>query len=365
VDNQLSEKDRARFDARLKAEPELRKELHEISTTRILVHSLPRLRAPRNYYIKSAPAPVRPTLRLAPVFGIVSAIASVLLALVIFGSTFLKSGQPVALAPAAAPAIIETQTVQQEASRNIAPLAPTTEAPPVLMMQAPQLQASPTENIFAIEISELPAVATPTTIFLFAFPPTATPENLISMNEMQSKTSVSQCETYYGVSAYPTLTSPYDCPSPTPSFTPTLSATPTTPQSIEGFLTPATPTPTETPSDTPTSTETPTATPTETPTATPTPTSTPSPTPSIPTEIPPAVEKVIPTTVAEAGSGATAPNAVVDMGAPNPSGQEQGGTPSSNTSIVNYLLLTVELSLASIAVIAGIIAIIFRIRASR
>lgn len=368
IDNQLSDKDRAHFEARLKAEPELQKELHEISTTRIMIHTLTKLRAPRNYYIKSIPAPVKSTLRLAPVFGIVSAVASVLLALVIFGNTFLKSNQPVALAPAAAPVIMETQTVQQEAPRSIAPLAPTSEAPPVLVMQAPKLEASPTENIFSIEISQQTTVATPTTIYLFAYPPTATPQNIVSMNELQSETSVSQCEKYYGSGAYPTLTTQYDCPTPTPSFTPTQTPTPTSAQAIEGFLGLYTPTSTASPSETPTVTETPTATPTETPTVTPTPTPTLSPSPvSSPTELPPAIGKTAPTTAAQAPSELTAPNADSGFSIANTATQEQTVSPStgSDVSFVNYLLLTVEISLASIAVIAGVIAIILRIRAGR
>ena len=101
LDNQLGRKARALFEARLKTDSELRKELQEISKTRLLVRSLPKLRAPRNYYVKAEAIRARPTLRLAPVFGIVSAIASVLLALVIFGSTFFSSSPQVAMAPAA------------------------------------------------------------------------------------------------------------------------------------------------------------------------------------------------------------------------------------------------------------------------
>ena len=342
MDNQLSKKDRALFEARLNAEPELRKELHEITTTRILVHSLPKLRAPRNYYIKAAPVQVRHTLRLAPAFGIISAVASVLLALVIFGSTFLKGGQPVAMAPAAVPDVVETQAVQQEMSRNVAPLEPTTEAAPVLVMQAPALQASPTENIFSIEINAQPVIATPTTIYLFAYPPTATPQGIASMNEAQGATSVSPVQT----------------------------STPTSPQSVQGLLAASTPTYTATPTETLVVTDTPTASPTETPTATPTPTSSPTLSPSqtpTPTEMPPAVEKIMPTLAAEAPSQSLAPDTVVDMGTQNPAGLAQGASPStgSNVSFVNYLLLSVEISLAAIAIIAGIIAILFRIRAGR
>jgi len=345
LDNQLNEKDRALLESRLKADSEIRNELHEISKTRLLVHGLSNLRAPRNYYINATAGQIHSSLRLAPVFGIVSAVASVLLALVIFGGTFLKSSSQVAMAPAL-PAAVETIAVQQEVQRSaVTPITPT-EAAPVVMMGAP-LIASPTPNIGALKVGPTEN-ATPTTVYLFAYPPTSKPENLNTLNDEQNEILRIQCEEYYGSGAYPTLSSPYDCPTPTPTNT-------ISPYSLD-ILSSSSPTP----STTPTPVITPTFT--STPTSSPTPTTSPTPTP---TELPPSIQNIAPTGEAESPTGITSPNQTVGAGNPTPPGQEKTENPSTspNLSFLNYLLLTVEISLAAIAIIAGIAAIILRVRA--
>jgi hypothetical protein len=349
LDNQLSEKERVLLETRLKADPELRKEMHEISKTRLLIHSLPKLRAPRNYYIDAKAVRVRPGLRLAPIFGIVSAVASVLLALVIFGNTFLTSTPQVAMAPVA-PAANETITVQQEIQRSaITPSTPT-ESAPVVMLGAP-LVVTPTPNIGVLKVGQT-EIITPTTIYLFAYPPTSTPENLTTLNEPQAEIERLQCEQYYAGGAYPTLSSEYNCPTPTSTSAFSLN--------IQDSLITPSPTPSNTPTPTVTASITPTTTPT--PTNSPTPTATPTPSP---TEVPPSIQKIAPTGEVESPSGVTIPNQVMDAGNPTPSGQEQAVNPSTspNVSFLKYLLLTIELSLAAIAILAGIAAIILRVRA--
>ncbi len=355
LDNQLSNRDRAQFDARLKADPELRKALGEISQTRMLMRNLPKLRAPHNYFIRPTAVPVRRTHSFAPVFGIVSAVASVLLALVIFGSTFLKSRQPLAMAPAAAPSVQETQVVQSETQKNVAPPQPTEAPPPMVMMTAPRQEVSPTYESGS-GIPDETTVPTPTTIYLYAYLPTATSQNLGIMGEEQQEATQSQCDQYFNGGTYPPSRIPSVCPSLTPTQTSTPTSTPTSSQILQEVIETASPTPTET--------ATPTFTPTATPSETPTPTPMPSPTPP-PTEVPPTSEKAIPTGEAASPAGLTAPNIAADNGAPTPSSVDRASGTSSNVSFLNYLLLTVELSLASIAIIAGIIAIIFRIRAGR
>jgi len=355
LDNQLGQKERALMEARLKAEPELRKELHEISKTRLLVRTLPELKAPHNYYVHAAAPQVRPTLRLAPIFGIVSAVASVLLALVIFGSTFYSSSPQVAMAPAV-PEPNDTITIQQEVERNVASTETTTEAAPIVMMGA-AMMATPTPNISALEIGQT-EIATPTTIYLFAYPPTSTPEGQISIFDQQTETEGIPCEEYYGSGAYPTAPGLYNCPTPTGTFSEYLeSIIPTSTTTLTATVTP-TPTTTLTPTITPTPSITPTSTPSQTPA------STVSPTPTT-TEIPPSVQKIVPTGGAESPVDITPPNQILDAGSPTPSGQEQAQAPGAtpNVSFLNYILLTVEISLAAIAVIAGITAIILRVRA--
>ncbi len=360
LDNQLSEKDRTLLENRLKADPELLKELHDIGKTRQMIKQLPKLRAPHNYYIRAEVVRVPRTLRLAPVFGIVSAVASVLLALVIFGSMFYKPQPPAAMAPAAS-VPQATQVARIESQPILATPAPPTEAPPAVMMTSP-LQNTATQPVAPTEPGEV-QLPTPTTIYIFAYPPPATPEGNVSIMEEQQESTSTVCEQYYGGAAYPTLTTQYDCPTPTSSSTPTLTETPA-PLVLEQH---SLPTSTSAPSETATETSTPTETPTETPTSTETVTYTPSPTP-YPTEVPPAAEKAIPPTVAQAPAGLTASSQVSGSGVTTPSvGQDQviRSAPGSEPSYVNYLILTVEISLATIAIIAGIIAIIFRVRAGR
>jgi anti-sigma factor RsiW len=59
LDNQLPEKDRARLEARLKRESELRQALEELRRTRAVLRSQRPLRAPRNFTLTPAMAGVR------------------------------------------------------------------------------------------------------------------------------------------------------------------------------------------------------------------------------------------------------------------------------------------------------------------
>ncbi len=362
IDNELSAKDRAKFELRLKTEPELNRELREISKTRQMIHNLPKLRAPRNYYIKPAAVPVRPDLRLAPVFGVVSAIASILLALVIFGSTFLKSGQPVALAPAAAPVLPQTQSgllqSQPEAQSKVTLPEPTMVAPPAALLGAGQPQASPMQSPSPTE-SGPTQIPTPTTIYLNAYPPTATPEGMMMLSQLQGESTQPVCNEAFPETESPALDTQENCVTPTPSQTPT----PTSVMAIQQLLG-SSATPTATPTETPTSTAT--ATPTETSTPTARPTDTPAPT-ETPMVEPLLAGNAAPTSEATSPAALSAPNFATDNGVPTQSGrgQAEGTSPATGSPIANYLLLTVEISLASIAIIAGVIALIFRVRAGR
>ncbi|OGO12933.1 MAG: hypothetical protein A2Y53_05040 [Chloroflexi bacterium RBG_16_47_49] len=347
LDNQLGSKERALLEARLKADPELRKELHEISKTRLLLRSLPRLRAPRNYYLNSKviekTVGVRPAPRFAPAFGIVSAIATILLALVIFGDRLLIDTTPVALAPD--PVVLnETGLVQPEAERSVASTPSPTQEAPMAMMVAPAFSptAVPT-TAFKAGQSES---ATPTTIYLYAYPPTSIPGGMGSIFSEQTGTATVNCEEYLRSEAYPTLPYAYYCATPT--------------NTPFGYLQSILPTSTTTPSPSPTPTPTTTATPTATPSFTPSPTPTPSDTPSSIMEVAPSIEEEVPLLTGPSDQ-------VMDAGIATPSGEvpvESSGT-TPNIDFVRYLVLAIEISLASIAIIAGTAAIILRIRAGR
>ncbi len=362
LDNQLGSKERALFEERLKSDPELRNELKGISTTRLLLRSLPKKRAPRNYYVTAQAVRPRPAFKLAPIFGIVSATASVLLALVIFGTTFLSPGAEVAMAPAAS-LPIETATVQQEIARSIASPLPTTESAPAVMMGAP-IQATPTP-LSPEANTTLPEVATPTTIYINIYPLTTTPENPFAIAIAPTETPTFSCEQYYLSVPLPSSADYYSCPTPTgtlsqylesilstdtPTVTPTLTSTPTT-----TLTTTSSPTATPLPSNTPTLTETPTPTTTQTPTETLAP----------PTqEALPQAQKVAPPEGVESSSEVAPSDQLLGASSPTQSTENLSQDTSAvpNYSFLNYLLLTVEISLAVIAVLAGITAIILRIR---
>ncbi len=357
LDNQLGNKDRAAFDERLSADPELRNELKEISKTRLLLRSLPRQRAPRNYYVTAQAVRTRPALKLAPLFGIVSAVASVLLAVVIFGSTLLSSATQVAMAPASS-LPNEAVPVQQQIARNTAPTISPTESAPAVMLGAP-IQASPTP--FSPEVnSTLPQNATPTTIYVYVYPLTTTPENPFSIAIAPTETPTLSCDEYYQSVPLPSSADIVHCPTPTgtlshylesilstatPTYTPTITLTPTT--TLTTIPSPSvTPSPTYTPS----------------PTESPTPTETPAP-PFL--EAPAQAQKSAPSGGGEISTASPPSGENLSAGSPTQSALDQSQAPNTapNYSFLGYLLLTVEISLAVIAVLAGITAIILRIRA--
>jgi hypothetical protein len=353
LDNQLDTRERARLESRLKLEPELRRELHELDETRLLMHSLPRLRAPRNYFISAEtiarPVGIRQPLRLAPAYGIVSAIATILLVLVIFGDKLISSTSPVSLAPASAAPTVLMEMVQ-EVEQSIPATSSPAEAAPKLMMEAPILdtQLPPSSELVVGE--SLPA--TPTTIYLNALPPTSTPEVSMSILNSQLAIATESCEGDGGFGGLPTLP-PY-CQTPTESPS----------RSLLGIYGNATPDSSATETALASNTLALTYTPSPTPSLTASPTS--SPTPSL-TDTPAFFQEATPETRIQAPL-IPAPSEQVaeeaDKTLSQTSTSEVTET-SPNFDFLQYPVLAIELSLAAIAIIAGLIAIILRIRAGR
>jgi hypothetical protein len=353
LDNHLGNEERAHLESRLIADPELKKELYEISNTRLLLRSMPKMRAPRNYYVTAKDtktARTRGFQRLAPAYGIVSAVATILLVLLIFGDRLVTSTSQVALAPASV-APIESVPVQKEVERSVVTTSSPTETPPMMVVEAPAIVSTvpPSAKVLEGDRSE---IATPTTIYLNALPPTPTPEISMSILNDQSLTATISCDGSNGSGPYPTI--PYACPSPT--------------SGPSGFLLGILPTSTPTSADSPTPTQTSTSASTQASTSTPTsiPSATPTAT-SVPTEIAAlvlntATESVIaePTLLAPSDQAMDIANPTIQV--PEPS--ETPGT-NPNLDFLKYLVLSIELSLAAIAIIAGIVAIILRIRAGR
>jgi hypothetical protein len=368
LDNQLSGKERQYLENRLKAIPELRKELHELSKTRLMLRNSPKLRAPHNYFInpKTATVPIKlpRAARLAPTMGIVSALATILLVLVIFSQSVLTPATPSVYSPASeAPAA--SMAVQQEQQRKIEPSPTPTEPAAGIMMEAPKFAAPDTPTSVPSELLTGPAPSieteapTPTTIYLNAYPPTVTPESQTPAAG-QGQIDLFNCEEYYrNNGAYPPPTYLSNCPQPT-EHQPNMQI-----GSMAIMTTTITTTLTSTPTATPTLTLTPTETPS--PTFTPSPTSTPTPTDTQePSETPSAALLTAPsfeTGLSENVSPQT------DTEILNPTEEvtasvEQPKT-SPSDSLARYFVLTAEISLATIAVGSGIAAIILRLRAGR
>lgn len=347
LDNQMSAQERARFESRINQEPALQHELHEINKTRLLLRNLPKLRAPHNYFINSEvvsnSSRVHQPFRLAPAYGIASAIATILLVLVIFGDRLLSSGSPAMLAPASV-APTEFMEIAKEVELSAAPTTSPAEAAPMAMMEAPVLATSPPSPT-NLKVGE-PESATPTTIYLDAFPPTSTPEISIFMSQEQTESARISCEEYYLSGSTQALPSSSICPTPTDSLT----------YFMEGIYASATPFTATSEIRTPD----PTTTPTLTPSPTPSPTST-------PTDTPPLIQEAAPETRIEAPLFPAPSDQAMDASNQILAQTEPTEIPvtSQNFDFIQYVVLAVELSLAAFAIIAGLIAIILRFRAGR
>lgn len=133
IDRQLSEKERATFEARLQSEPELYQAVRDIWQVKALIRSAPRHRAPRNFTLSPGRAGVRLRSPLYPTFRLASVVASLLFVFVLIGDllTGVTTGVPVVArlgsapeailaeqvqAPAADAALIQEQAVEQPAA---------------------------------------------------------------------------------------------------------------------------------------------------------------------------------------------------------------------------------------------------------
>jgi anti-sigma factor RsiW len=141
LDGELNAKDAARLESKLRGNADLRDALTELRHTRALLRSQPRLRAPRNFTLTQETAgirqPVQPARRLSPVFGMVSAFASLLLIVVILGDMFISQPMGVSREMSSAPATYsDVQEVERMAEATSEGALPQEEAPQVLMEQA-------------------------------------------------------------------------------------------------------------------------------------------------------------------------------------------------------------------------------------
>ncbi|MFQ5617144.1 MAG: hypothetical protein ACE5GO_11895 [Anaerolineales bacterium] len=150
LDNALSDRERKRLEARLRARADLRAALDELQQTRLVLRSAPRLRVPRNFTLTPAIAglrPVRPGLYAA--FRLAFTMASILLALVIAGDFLTGTPRSIALldsTPVAENLAVE-QTTDEEVGIVGEPTAGAAEAePPVETIEKAVEVEPPLEN---------------------------------------------------------------------------------------------------------------------------------------------------------------------------------------------------------------------------
>ena len=117
LDGQLSPRERARLETRLKTDVDLQQALQELRRTRAVLRNLPKLRAPRNYMLSPEMAGVRKEQpRVYPVFRFASLLASLLFVLLVAGDYL----------------------VAQRYATTAIPLSQTAEAPLALMEEGSQ-----------------------------------------------------------------------------------------------------------------------------------------------------------------------------------------------------------------------------------
>jgi hypothetical protein len=102
LDDQLSAREKAQLEARLHKSAELREELTGLRQTRLMLRSLPKRRAPRNFTVNPAAAPAHSGRRVFPTFGFATALAGLVLVAAFIGQALLPAN--LAAVPEAAPA---------------------------------------------------------------------------------------------------------------------------------------------------------------------------------------------------------------------------------------------------------------------
>ena len=186
LDGELNAKDAARLESKLRGNADLRDALTELRRTRALLRSQPRLRAPRNFTLTPETAgvrqPVQPARRLSPVFGMVSAFASLLLIVVILGDMFISQPMGVSREMSSAPATYsDVQEVERMAEATSEGALPQEEAPQVLMEQAqPPAGAAEAPMDATSKAAQMPAEM-PAAAEAYPYPAPASPSEMSMM----------------------------------------------------------------------------------------------------------------------------------------------------------------------------------------
>ena len=101
LDGQLSQKEQAGLEQRLRAQPELHQELESLRQTRAVLRSVPQRRVPHNFTLTRAMAQAPPSagLRWLPALRFSSAVATVLVVLSVLFELLPRAGTKLADTP--------------------------------------------------------------------------------------------------------------------------------------------------------------------------------------------------------------------------------------------------------------------------
>jgi hypothetical protein len=153
LDQELNPKEQAHVEARLHSDPQLRTILGELHQNRAALRSLPRLRAPRNFTLTPEIAGIKPNKRTYPVFGLVSAISSLVLILVLVGDFLINPAMTTVQPPAEMPLNVAASSESAEVMDTLVEKA-IEDIPSTQLVEEPMLEALE-ESATDAEVAEL------------------------------------------------------------------------------------------------------------------------------------------------------------------------------------------------------------------
>jgi len=164
LDGRLKPSERSRLENRVNTDPELKEILNELRNTRRLLRSLPKARVPRNFTLSPRMAVVKPLRRTYPAMGFVSALASILLVVVLVSDWYGSGAVKLSARSGEALQVFVTMEVEKRA----ADAGTDVQTPePMLAMEASPEEALRDES----ESMTAPAAEAP---LMFAAPPAET-----------------------------------------------------------------------------------------------------------------------------------------------------------------------------------------------
>ena len=351
LDGQLNGRDLQRLETRLAQELDLREELNDLRRMRTVLRSLPRSRAPRNFTLtpEMAGQRQRKPVRLYPVMGFASALASLLFVLMVLGDflgfipvnpggnnpALVQEAAPVAFAP---PEPMLEDGAQMKSAESMDEAGAALEAETSLTDEA--LLQTPVEDEVLTLLMEAPESSTPT-------------EEAVEL----LRKSPAETEQPLGVGGATFTETPVEVAAAT--------QTSEAPYSILGFYVTTTPTATCTP--TPMPTETPVWTPVPPATATSTPTPMPTETTSaamkVLVEEPPLLTPTSEVLALAEEFNAAEPNAEIPLEVSRETGELAPDEQASQNADPIRPVQMIQIGLLALAVITGCAFLILRFKA--